>query len=427
MNETKKESALTGWSWVPSLYFAEAVPYIIVNIVSVVMYKNLGLSNTDIALYTSWLYIPWIIKPFWSPLVDLFKSKRSWVIITQLFIGGGLASLALTIQADSFVQYTLAFFWLIAFGSATHDIAADGFYMIGLSQSKQAFFVGIRNTFYRIGNWFCQGVLVMLVGYIQEITNMKFAWSVAMGISAILFILFFIYHNKVLPPEKPVDDTDEKNLTKTFLKTFVSFFKKKEIGLILTFLLIYRLGEAQLVKIASPFFLDAREAGGLGLDNIQLGFINGTVGLVALTIGGILGGFAASRKGLKYWIWWMLIAINLPDAVYIYLSIFQPHSLGIISGCVAIEQFGYGFGFTAYVLFMIYVSNGEHKTSHYAISTGFMALGMMLPGLVSGWLQETIGYQLFFLWVMIATIPAFIITKYVKIDPEFGKKTETKS
>ncbi len=426
MSEQINESKLTGWTWVPTLYFAEALPYVIVNIVSVVMYKNLGLSNSDIALYTSWLYIPWIIKPFWSPLVDLFKSKRSWVIITQLFIGAGLASVALTIPTENFFQYTLAFFWIIAFGSATHDIAADGFYMIGLSENKQAFFVGIRNTFYRIGNWFCQGVLVMLVGILEESSNMKLAWSVAIGVTAIMFVLFFIYHSKALPEEKILLSDEKKNHKKTFLKTFASFFNKKGIIVILLFLLIYRLAEAQLVKIASPFFLDLREVGGLGLNNIELGFINGTVGLIALTLGGILGGFAASRNGLKYWLWWMIIAINMPDAVYIYLSFIQPESLEIIAACVAVEQFGYGFGFTAYVLFMIYISQGDYKTSHYAISTGFMALGMMIPGMFSGMLQEMMGYQLFFIWVMVATIPGFVIAKYVYIDPEFGKKSDEK-
>jgi len=411
-----------GWSWVPSLYFAEAIPYMMVNVISVIMYKNLGLNNTDIALYTSWLYLPWVIKPLWSPIIDIFKTKRQWILITQLFIGAGLAGVALTLPVDNYFRFTLAFFWLIAFGSATHDIAADGFYMIGLSENRQAFFVGIRSTFYRVGMWFCQGLLVMFVGYLAEFENMKFAWSVAMGIVAVMFVLFVFYHRWILPAEEhPVDEN--RKVINEFFKTFVSFFKKNEILLILAFILFYRFGEGQLVKLASPFLMDSKDVGGLALDNIDLGFVYGTVGLFSLVFGGILGGVLASRNGLKHWIWWMLIAINLPNVVYVYMSFLQPESLWIISSCVAVEQFGYGFGFTAYVLFMIYVSNGEHKTSHYAICTGLMALGMMLPGMISGWMQEMLGYQMFFVWVMIATIPIFLITKYVSIDPEFGKKT----
>lgn len=608
------------WFWVPSLYYAEGIPYVIVMVVSVIMYKRLGISNTDIALYTSWLYLPWVIKPLWSPIVDILRTKRFWIITMQLFIGAGLAGVALTIPIPNFFQYTLAFFWLLAFSSATHDIAADGFYMLGLSQHQQAFFVGIRSTFYRFAMITGQGLLIILAGYLEsstglgavefevntvktEITNIfepinnlspndeelkilhypevlsistkkisqpvldsiknfvleenfknghdekavqtndflkaenerkgwwdeyvvdnlenflrnnfgkeiikktvsqsgnvgivqiylsnipkddenivvnlsqssgdknialigksrfvftrenwnlpalalfqidpklneettasfqgisgniPIAWVITFFILAILFAVFFIYHKFMLPyPQSDVSaKSDSSNIFAEFFRTFALFFKKKNIGIIIAFLLVYRLGESQLVKLASPFLLDGSEVGGLSLTTGEVGFIYGTIGILALVLGGLLGGFLASKHGLKFWLWWMLIAINLPNAVYVYLSYALPESFLIILCAVAIEQFGYGFGFTAYMLYMIYVSDGEHKTAHFAITTAFMALGMMIPGMISGWLQEIIGYQHFFIWVMFATIPAFIITKFIPLDPEFGKEVK---
>ena len=615
----KKKKFRNPWAWVPTLYYAEGIPYVIVMSVSVIMYKRLGISNTDIALYTSWLYLPWVIKPLWSPVVDLFKTKRFWIIAMQLLVGAGLAGVALTIPVPNFFRYTLAFFWLLAFSSATHDIAADGFYMLGLNEHDQAFFVGIRSTFYRFAMITGQGLLIILAGYLESSTglspvelsvqsapikentfianfdsltfnelpgdlrivtntsnlkigmsnrnrnevdliikkikkantaggfyedannqpsrkqtkqkdnkkelswlsktvrdlfgkekkivkkestvgnigiiyfhlskkpppnenvvvnlaheggsksiklveghrfefndknwnkpafavfqldpklksvesakfvsragNIPLAWIITISILAALFLLFFLYHKFILPYpdiDKPAAKGNE-GFFKEFIETFVLFFKKDRIGIILGFLLLFRLGESQLVKLAAPFMLDAREIGGLGLTTGEVGVIYGTIGIIALTVGGLLGGFLAAKHGLKYWIWWMLIAINLPDAVYIYLSYVQPESFTAISSAVAVEQFGYGFGFTAYMLYMIYISEGKFKTAHFAIATGFMALGMMLPGMFSGWLEDLIGYQHFFIWVLIATIPAFIITKFIPLDPNFGKKTK---
>ncbi len=424
MKSKKKER--NPWLWVPSLYLAEGLPYVVVMTVSVIMYKRLNISNTEIALYTSWLYLPWVIKPFWSPVVDLLKTKRFWIIIMQLFIGAGLAGVAFTLSTEKFIQYTLAFFWLLAFSSSTHDIAADGFYMLGLKQHQQAYFVGIRSTFYRIAMLSGQGLLVILTGHLEETSGkIYFAWQITFLILAALFFLFFIYHLFILP--KPnADSTREKvelkHFINEFVRTFISFFRKKEIIIIVLFILLYRFAEAQLVKMASPFLLDSKEVGGLALTTSQVGFVYGTVGIIALSLGGILGGIAASRQGLKFWIWWMLIAINLPDLVYVYLAATQTSNFILINICVAVEQFGYGFGFTAFMLYLIYVSEGEYKTAHYAIATGLMALGMMLPGMISGWIQEQVGYLNFFIWVCISTIPAFVITKFIKIDPEFGKK-----
>ena len=416
------------WFWVPTLYYAEGIPYVIVVLVSVVMYKRMGISNTDIALYTSWLYLPWVIKPLWSPVVDILKTKRFRIIIMQFFVGAGLAGVALTIPVSSFFQYTLAFFWLMAFSSATNDIAADGFYMIALSKHDQAWFVGIRNTFYRLASITGQGLLVILAGQLEvETGDIPFAWMITFFIIAGLFILFFIYHNFMLP--KPagdksiLSDISYKNILKEFFKTFVLFFKKDNIGIIIAFILLYRFGEAQLIKLASPFLLDPVEKGGLGLTTSEIGFVYGTVGIIALTLGGIAGGILAARDGLKYWLWPMVFAINLPDLLYVLLAFLQTSNLFVVSAMVAAEQFGYGFGFTAFMLYLIYIADGAHKTSHYAIATGLMALGMMIPGMFSGWIQENIGYQMFFIWVCIATIPGFIVTKFLKIDPEFGKKT----
>ena len=605
------------WSWVPTLYFAQGIPYVIVMTVSVIMYKRLGISNADIALYTSWLYLPWVIKPLWSPVVDLLKTKRWWIVIMQLLVGAGLVGVAFTIPVPNFFQYTIAFFWLLAFSSATHDIAADGFYMLALDEHKQAYFIGIRSTFYRVAMITGQGLLIILAGFFETHTglepvaftvtsrpdqpaemvvpqpnyelvsdkaafvltsadlqiptekvqpeiidslirwtreenlangfvlpekiknaddsqgwfgayvsgplkqklksafgreesaintlspgnigiigvrlskapeagekvplntgirrgdesiklivgerievnasnwqetawivvqldpklegstmafyegrsgNIPLAWTLTFVILAGMFLLFFLYHRFMLPrpaSDKAVVQVEGATIYSEFFATFKSFFTKENIGPAIAFLLLFRFGEAQIVKMASPFLLDAREIGGLGLTTGDVGLIYGTFGILALTLGGILGGLVASRQGLKYWLWPMAFAMNLPNLVFVYLSYATPQSMWLISASVAVEQFGYGFGFTAYMLYMIYFAAGNNKTAHYAICTGLMALGMMLPGMISGWIQEIIGYHNFFIWVVICTIPGFVILRFLKIDPSFGiKKTD---
>ena len=423
MNQKNKS-----WFWVPSLYYTEGLPYAFVMIVSVVMYKKLNISNSEIALYTSWLYLPWVIKPLWSPLVDIIKTKRFWIIFMQLLIGAGLAGIALTIPTTNMFRYTLAFFWLIAFSSSTHDIAADGFYMMGLTSHDQAWFIGIRNTFYRFAILTGQGLLVIIAGNMENLYNdVSLAWSIVFGISAIIFMIFAIYHKWILP--HPSEDNNHEKLElndviKNFFKIFISFFKKPQIILAVSFILIYRFGEAQLVKIAPLFMLDTIEMGGLGLSTSEYGFIYGTLGMIMLTLGGITGGVLVSKNGLSYWIIWMALAMKLPDLVYVYMAYIQPENYYLISFFVATEQFGYGFGFTAYLLYMMMLSEGENKTANYAICTGFMALGMMIPGMFSGLLQETLGYKYFFNWVMLATIPGFILIKFLNINPNFGIKRE---
>lgn len=407
------------WSWIPTLYFAEGLPYVLVMTVSVIMYKNLGISNAEIAFYTSWLYLPWVIKPFWSPFVDLLKTKRWWITSMQLLIGAGLAGIAFFLPTTFFFQATLAVFWLMAFSSATHDIAADGFYMLALNESEQSLFVGIRNIFYRIATITGQGLLIVLAGMLEKWTgNIPYAWSLVFFVCAGLFIAIGLYHSYQLP--KPT--TDKGASLGSLGNLFKTFFQKKGIVLSLAFILLYRLGEAQLAKLASPFLLDKPEMGGLNLSTEQVGIVYGTIGVIALLTGGIIGGIVASKHGLKKWLWYMVAAMNVPNLVYVYLAFAQPENFWVISSCVAIEQLGYGFGFTAFMLYLIYVAQGPYQTAHYAICTGFMALGMMLPGMIAGYLQELMGYDWFFVWVCLCTIPGIILADFLPIPKEFGKK-----
>ena len=416
------------WAWVPTLYFAEGVPYVAVMTISLILYKRMGMSNTDITLYTSWLYLPWVIKPLWSPFVDMMKSKRWWIVTMQLLVGAALGGVAFTIPVSWWLQGTLCFFWLMAFASATHDIAADGFYMMGLDEHEQAYFVGIRSTFYRIATIFSAGVLVGLAGALQVMTrSIRYSWSLVFYLMAGLFIAFWLYHNWVLP--RPAEDGEKHTKTAAaiwdeFRQTVVTFFQKPQVWAGICFMLFYRMPEGLLAKVSALFLVDAPHNGGLGLSDGEYGLVQGTVGVIGLTIGGILGGICASRDGLKRWLWPMVIAITLPDVVYVVLSYLLPTDLFVISTCVFIEQFGYGFGFSAYMLYLIYYSQGEHKTSHYALCTAFMALSMMIPGLFAGALQEAVGYPLFFIIVVLACSMTYVVTSLLKIDPEFGKKNK---
>lgn len=614
-----KENRRSPWAWIPTLYLAEGLPYVAVMTVSVIMYKRMGISNTDIALYTSWLYLPWVIKPFWSPFVDLLKTKRWWIFVMQLLIGAGMAGIAFTIPLPFFFQATLAFFWLVAFSSATHDIAADGFYMLALNSNNQAKFVGIRSTFYRVATIMGQGVLIIIAGVLESATgiepvqidisvspqhvrsslyipqtpciaeqdgeirfitdgkvieigsqsipkdsvqafleeveslnlkngfvteenmnvniskgkkeagfwttyvskplgnwlkenfgehrecinsdvagnigvaavwlskspeagkdmvlnttmnkgdksislihgerltfnrsnwnkpaylifqldpklnnestveykglsgNIPFAWSVTFFILAGLFIFFAFYHKVFLPrpdSDKPSTHVTAGSIVKDFVNTFVTFFKKPQAAAAIFFMLTFRFSEAQVIKLINPFLLDSRDVGGLGLTTGEVGLVYGTVGIIGLTLGGIIGGFAAAKGGLKKWIWPMTLSMLLTILTFVYLSFFQSDNLLIINICVFIEQFGYGFGFTAYMLYLMYYSDGEQKTAHYAICTGFMALGMMVPGMFAGWMQEMLGYNHFFVWVMICCIVPIVAVALLKINPNYGK------
>lgn len=414
------------WVWVPTLYLAEGLPLALAMSVSIVYYKNLGVANTAIAFYTGLLYLPWTLKPLWSPVVDLLKTRRHWVWTMQLFIGGALAGVALAVPTTHFFQITLALFWLVAFASATHDIAADGFYLLALPERDQAWFSGVRNTFYRLANIAAQGALIILAGQLQKRTGSYVtAWMLAFALVAGVMLAFGIYHRLILP--RPMADLagsagSHQIFFAKFGQTFVEFFRKPKILNLLAFLLLYRFGEAQLANVAKFFLLDPHDKGGLSLTDEQYGLVYGIVGVTSLLGGGLLGGLLVARRGLKFWLWPMLLAIHLPDAVFILLAYSQPGNFLVIGAGVAIEQFGYGFGFAAFMLYMIYIARGPHATAHYAICTGFMAAGMMLPGLWSGRLQQYLGYQHFFVWVILATIPSFLVAAKIPLDPEFGKR-----
>ena len=414
------------WAWIPTLYYAQGIPYVVVMTLSVVLYKNLGVSNTDIALYTSWLYLPWVIKPLWSPLVDMFGTKRRWIWVLQFVIGVAFALVALTLPGPKFFQLSLAVFWLMAFASATHDIAADGYYLLAMPTGQQAAFVGVRSTFYRLATLSAQGGLVYLAGLLQDRTgNVAHAWSLVFGLLAAVFVAVAAYHFFALP--KPAADrvtVEGDGFVREFFAVFAGFFRKPGIGATLAFLLLYRFAESQALKLVSPFLLDKPEVGGLGLTTQQVGIVYGTVGIIALTLGGILGGVVISVRGLRRMIWPMILIMHVPNLAFLALAVFKPASLWLVGSALAVEQFGYGFGFTAYMLYMMMVAEGPHKTAHYAICTGFMALGMMLPGMAAGWIQDHIGYVNFFTWVLVATIPSFAATAVIfrRIDPAFGKK-----
>ena len=427
------------WRWIPTLYFGQGLPYVVVMTLAVVMYKNLGVSNTEIALLTSWLYLPWVVKPLWGPLVDLLGRKRRWIVALQFTLGATLAMVALALPGPHWLQLTLAMFWLMAFASATHDIAADGFYMLALPPHRQAAFVGVRSTFFRMAMIAGQGGLVMLAGWLQqrhagEAGGVALAWQSVFGLLAGLFVLMALWHVWALPrpaadraaPRASADGAAAPaRLIADALAVFAAFFRQPGIARILAFLLLYRLGEAQLLKLVTPFLLDPREAGGLGLSTQAVGLAYGTVGVAALTLGGLLGGWVISRIGLKRALWPLLLAMHLPDAVFVALAVTQPDSLAVVAAAMAVEQFGYGFGFTAYMVFMLMVAEARdhpHATAHYALCTGFMALGMMLPGMASGWLQARLGYTGFFVWVCVATLPSFAAAAMLRIDPRFGRR-----
>lgn len=439
MNKLKN---ISPWVWVPTLYFAQGIPYFIVNNISVMMFAKMGVPNGQMALFTSLLYLPWAIKPFWSPFVDIIKTKRWWTIMMQIVMSAAFVLLILSMPHPdpemiasgqtpiSMFTITLLLFAITAFASATHDIAADGFYMLALTQKNQAAFVGIRSTFYRLSSIFGQGVLVYIAGLIETNTgNIPMSWQITLLVTAVLFCGVTLYHTFFIPrPEVEKKPEGEKSSAKAIMqefgRTFVTYFTKPGLILAILFMLLYRLPEAFLIKMCTPFLVASREVGGLGLSTENVGLAYGTIGVLFLTIGGILGGLYASKVGLKKSLWWMAAGMTLPCLTFVYLAECLPTNIALISIAIAIEQFGYGFGFTAYMLYMIYFSEGEFKTSHYAICTAFMAFSMMIPGMFAGYLQEMMGYALFF-WMVIACCVATVIITYFadrKIDPNYGLK-----
>jgi PAT family beta-lactamase induction signal transducer AmpG len=419
----KKNNA---WLWIPTLYFASGLPYHAITSISDIMYKDMGIGDAEIAMYTSMLLIPWTIKPLWSPIVEMVSTRRKWTLMSQLLLVACFAIIALTIPSNHFLLFTIAAFMIGAFVSSTHDIALDGFYIIGLPEEKQSFFSGIRNTFYRIATVFSSGFLVLLASWIKDSTGSKStAWSATFATTGIIMLLLYLYHRSAMPrPEKDIA-RKTKGIAGAFSNygdIIRTYFSKPGIIPALLFLLLFRFPEAQLGKMGKLFLMSDIANGGLGLDIGDIGFLNGVVGVIGLMLGGIIGGICISRKGLKYWLWPMVIAISLPDAVYVYMSMVIPDDITIIGSCIFIEQLGYGFGFTAYTLFMIYFAQGKYPTAHFAISTAFMSLGMMLPGMFAGEITEWLGYEKFFIWVMACTLITFAVSAIIKIDPNFGKR-----
>ncbi|MCM1518146.1 MAG: MFS transporter [Pseudoflavonifractor sp.] len=435
-------STRSPWGWIPALYVAEGLPYFAVNTLAVLMYTRLGVSNAEMAFYTGWLYLPWVIKPFWSPFVDLVSTKRRWVIVMQAAIAVAMAGVAFSLSLPVYFAVSLAAFWLMAFCSATHDIAADGYYMLALTHHQQAAYVGLRSTFYRVASVIGQGGLVIIAGYLERTTgDIPRAWSAVFLLLSVLFLLLALYHTRAMPrvEHRSACRPTVRSIIAGFGNTFATFFAKPHIVSALAFMLLYRFPEAMMSKLVQPFLVQPRDVGGLGLSTGQVGIANGTVGVIGLLLGGILGGLAISRGGLKRWLWPMALALTLPCGFYCYLAMAQPTDFLLISAGIFIEQFGYGFGFAAFMLYLIYFSEGPHKTSHYAFCTAFMALGMMLPGMAAGWIHQQLdsitifphaapqGYVNFFWWVMVCCIPTFIVSATVSIAPSFGRKSPSRS
>lgn len=434
----KGERNISPWFWVPTLYFTEGIPYFLVNNISVMMFAKMGVPNDQLSFFTTLLYFPWFLKGLWSPFIDIFRTKRWWIISMQVLMTVLCILLTLTLphppaemMADSqtsvgLFTWTLIFFIITAFASATHDIAADGYYMLAHNAKSQAAFVGIRSTFYRIAAIFSQGVLVYIAGVIEKDTNdIPWSWQVTLGATSVILLLVTLYHCFLLPraAEDQLRETKDFNGAMRELgASFATFFTKPGVVLAIVFMLLYRLSEGFLVKLCQPFLVASRDTsivngkiigGGLELSTDTVGILYGTIGVIALLVGGILGGVFIARKGLKRSIWLMAAALTLPSFVYCYLSMAQPESTWIIGSAVGFEQFGYGFGFTAYMMYMMHFSEGKYKTAHYAICTAFMALSMMIPGFVAGSIEMAVGYTTFFWIANACSITTFIVTYFV--------------
>ena len=441
----KSLKTINPWLWVPTLYFLEGIPYFLVNNISMVMFNQMGVPNGEMSFFTTLLYFPWALKFLWAPFVDLIKTKRWW-FLTMQFLMLGLAILtifsipqpdaatiaAMGTEVKLFTGVLIAFI-IMAFASATHDIAADGFYMLALTSGVQAEMIGWRSVFYRLSNVFCNSALIAIPGIIYDWTkeqgteNMPLAWQVTMVITAVIFALMAVWHVFFTPrpdTDKPNADTSVKDIIVGFGKAFATYFTKPGLWVAILFMLLYRLPEGFLMKMIYPFLLGARDTGGLGLTMQELGVVYGAIGVIFLLLGGILGGYYISRVGLKKAFWWMALAMTLPCLSFVYLSMYMPTNMVYISIALAIEQFGYGFGFTAYMMYMMFFSEGEFKTSHYAICTSFMALSMILPGLVAGYIQEAIGYQNFFWMVIACSVGTFLATFLARriVNGNYGKK-----
>ncbi len=409
------------WAWVPSLTFADALPSVAVMTISVILFKQLGLSNAAITFYTSWLYLPWVLKPVWSPFIDLIKTKRWWILATEILLGAAFGGIAFTLPTPFWLQGSLFLFWVMAFAGASHCVAADGFYMLGLSRHQQAEMMGVRTLFERLATIFGQGLLVMIAGNLQVVFrgSIAFSWSLLFYGLMGLFLLLWLWHAHALPyaaEDVSHPFTGAKDIWHGFLETFKTFFRKDGAAFAVLFIIFFRMPEGLLSKISELFLIDAGHNGGLGLSPQEYGLVQGTVGIIGLATGGIIGGMVASRDGLRRWLWPMVGAFTLPQLIYVYLSYTLPESLVVTGACIFVEQFAYGFGLTAYMLYMIYICRGEYKTSHYALASAMMFLSMMLPGIVAGMLQESIGYRHYFLFTLASCAIMYVLAAFMKFE-----------
>ncbi len=419
------------FTWVPSLYLAESLPFSAVMLISVIMFKEMGLTDSQITLYTGWLGLPWVVKPIWSPIIDNFKTKRWWIVNMQFVMGIALALVAFTLPTQFWLKGCLAIFMVIAFASATHDISADGFYIIGLSGKEQELYVGVRNTFYRIGMVIGQGGLVLLAGVMQEgylgsaVQSVEMSWAIVFAIVGTLMLFLCLCHSFMLPKvEKSVHENFSfSEQAHEFLLTLKVFLTKPHLVSALCFILLFRLPEGLLTKIVPLFLTRTAAEGGLAMSDTDFGLIYGTLGVIGLLLGGLIGGWCVSRWGLKRCLWPLVLCITLPDAVYVYLSYFPTSDLWLVGAYVCIEQIGYGLGFAAYTLYLVTFSRGERSTAVFSICTAGQYLGgVMLPGMVSGLISDNVGYQKFFLVIMLLCLVTFAVTAFVKIEEENARK-----
>jgi PAT family beta-lactamase induction signal transducer AmpG len=424
--------------WVPSLYFAMGTPMIAVSVVAAIVYKNLGLSNAEIGLYTGSMYLPWVLKPLWAPLLELYGTKRSFVITMELVMVITFSLLALSLRLPLWLPLSIAFFWMTAFASATHDIAGDGVYITSSSPREQALFIGVQGLFWNLGRILVAGLLVSLTQYLYDAFKggehtgagpdpaWRAAWMCVMFIIAGILAAAALYHWAVLPTGSRATDAPKTlaHAVHTTLQAWVSFFKKPGIWMMIAAVFFYRFAEGFIEKIGPIFLIEARDKGGLGLDNLWLGNINGTIGMLGFVGGTLFGGALAARFGLKRMFVPLALALNVPHVTYYFLSHWMPTDLVLITAVVTIEKIGYGMGTCGMMLYMMQqLAPGPYKTAHYAFATGIMALCMMLTGSISGYVEEWLGYRDFFALVLALSVPPVIIAWLAPFrTPEEGEE-----
>jgi PAT family beta-lactamase induction signal transducer AmpG len=408
----KAEKKIHPAFWVPTLYTAEGLPFVVVNVVSVLMYKSLGISDAKIAFFTSLVTIPWALKPLWGPILEMFRTKKDFVLATQFLGGISFGLLVLTLQLPTYFTWTIIFFGIIALNSAVHDTAADGVYISVLNATDQARYIGWQGAFYNVGKILSQGAFVLLAGILEKKIGVKPAWTIVMASFGAILILMSIYHFRFLPSGgKAQNVTTFKEATNKFWDVVKTFFQKKYIFWAILFLFLYRFAEGQAIKIVPLFMRAGRGVGGLGLSTEDIGVLYGFFPPLAFIVGSVLAGYFTANRGLRKSLLILCAFFNIPFAVYTYLAIFQPTNFFVISVAVVFEYFGYGFGFIGLMLFMMQqIAPGKYKMAHYAFATSLMQLGFLVPAMLSGFISDFLGYEHFFIWVMIATIPSFLIS-----------------